>query len=302
MNKTIFATTFLLSIVVLTTAVGVVGVTPTVFAQNSDFIYNPENGSHYLYVASPAISWIQANVAADAFRYNGVNGHLVTITSQSENYFIADLVPENSRVWIGLIDETTEGTYQWVTDEPFDYSNWDVNQPDDYNNEDYVELIESSGKWNDLPNYSNDITGFVVEYPISISNTDPVLNPENGHYYEYIIGHEITWHDAKAAAESRTYNDVSGHLVTITSQSENDFVANLSQDDFRPWIGLTNEGAEGDYRWVTGESFDYANWSPGEPSRYTNENYVEFFASNDKWNDNTNNNHYITGYIIEYSD
>ena len=200
-----------------------------------------------------------------------------------------------------MSDESTEGTYTWVTCETFDYSNWYTDQPDNAGgNEHYVEFLGFDVKWNDLPNHYENITGYVIEYEPSVD--DPILNPENGHYYEYVIGHEITWDDAKEAAENPAYNGLHRHLVTITSQSENDFVANLSQDDFRPWIGLTNEGAEGDYRWVTGESFDYANWSPGEPSRYTNENYVEFFASNDKWNDNTNNDHYITGYIIEYSD
>ena len=144
-------------------------------------------------------------------------------------------------------------------------------------------------RWNGIQDTNDNNTGYFIEYETSVNG--PALNPENGHYYEYSIEHEITWDDEKTAAENSTCNGLHGHLVTITSASENDLVANLSQDDFRPWIGLSDESTEGTYTWVTGEPFSDANWSPGEPSYYPNEDYVEFFVSNDKWNDNTNNNH-----------
>ena len=107
-----------------------------------DPVLTPQNEHYYQYVTSPGISWTDANHKADAFRHNGVNGNLVIITNQNENDFITKLVPENSREWIGLTDEITEWTYQWVTDEPYSYSNWDVNQPDHYKgNERYVEFL-----------------------------------------------------------------------------------------------------------------------------------------------------------------
>ena len=45
----------------------------------------------------------------------------------------------------------------------------------------------------------------------------------NGHAYEFVDEHLI-WTDAKAAAETRSYLGVQGHLVTLTSAAENEFV------------------------------------------------------------------------------
>ena len=58
---------------------------------------------------------------------------------------------------------------------------------------------------------------------------------------------------------------------------------------------------EGTYQWVTGEPLVYTNWSPGEPSKDTNENHVEFFGSNGNWN---NHKHFIlhnNRYVIQYA-
>jgi hypothetical protein len=45
----------------------------------------------------------------------------------------------------------------------------------------------------------------------------------NNNHYDF-VSTNITWHNAKAEAESLTYMGVSGHLVTITSASENAFI------------------------------------------------------------------------------
>lgn len=59
--------------------------------------------------------------------------HLVSIASAAENEVVRGLV--NSSKFIGAFEavELTaedEGTYEWITGEPFDYENWDSQQPD----------------------------------------------------------------------------------------------------------------------------------------------------------------------------
>lgn len=59
--------------------------------------------------------------------------HLVTITSAAENEIVSGFV--NSSKFIGAfeaVDLTNEGSgsYQWITDEAFEYENWDAEQPD----------------------------------------------------------------------------------------------------------------------------------------------------------------------------
>ena len=71
-----------------------------------------------------------AQTAAKNSTYNGISGHLFTITTANENTFVANLVPDASHSWIGQTDENTEGTYKWVTDEPYSYSKWAPHQRD----------------------------------------------------------------------------------------------------------------------------------------------------------------------------
>ena len=45
----------------------------------------------------------------------------------------------------------------------------------------------------------------------------------NGHYYQ-IVPLSGNWTDADAFADGLTFNGMPGHLVTITSESERDFI------------------------------------------------------------------------------
>lgn len=81
-------------------------------------------------------------------------------------------------------------------------------------------------------------------------------NPANGHHYEWIDG-MYTWDQANSLAAARSHLGYQGHLVTITSQQENDFVASIvPYVDYGQWIG-------GHYStgWITGEPMTYTNWT-----------------------------------------
>ena len=110
----------------------------------------------------------------------------------------------------------------------------------------------------------------------------------NGHSYYRSTGTAI-WTTAKTNCAT-----MGGHLVTITSSAEQSFIYNLWPSG---WIGLTDEVSEGTWRWVTGETYSYSNWNPGEPNNAGNEDYVQF-VSNGKWNDLPNN--YSLPYVLEF--
>ena len=93
--------------------------TPTVTPDRR--ILNPANQHFYLYVRIKK-PWHEAR---DYCAARG--GHLVTIQTPSENKFVYNIaVPGNIDVgtWLGGTDEETEGTWTWVTGEPWRYQSW----------------------------------------------------------------------------------------------------------------------------------------------------------------------------------
>jgi hypothetical protein len=109
-----------------------------------------------------------------------------------------------------------------------------------------------------------------------------------GHSYYRSTG-SATWTTARTNC-----SNMGGHLVTITSSGEQNFLYALWPSG---WIGLTDEVTEGTWRWVTGETYSYKNWNSGEPNNSGNEDYVQF-VSNGRWNDLNNNNN--LAYVLEF--
>jgi len=109
----------------------------------------------------------------------------------------------------------------------------------------------------------------------------------NGHSYYRSTG-SMTWTSAKQACIN-----MGGHLVTITSSGENNFVFNTWPSG---WIGFTDEVVEGQWRWVTGESVVYTNWNGGEPNNAGNEDYAQF-VNGGRWNDLPN---VSLPYVLEF--
>jgi hypothetical protein len=95
----------------------------------------------------------------------------------------------------------------------------------------------------------------------------------------------VDYTGALSGAESKTLNGVSGHLLTIESQAENDLIDSWVYDlSFYSWnggpviwLGISDNAEEGSWRYTsgpnTGEVASYTNWFPGEPNGGTGENY-----------------------------
>jgi len=139
-----------------------------------------------------------------------------------------------------------------------------------------------------------------------------VFNPANGHYYEAVsVPAGISWLNARDAAAGHTYLGRKGHLVTITSAAEQQFVVtNLPQAvTGNYWLGGYQDRTASDYsepaggwRWVTGEPWSYTFWSSGQPSNFLNvEDYLNFYTSDGGWNDAANLGSIgVPGYVVEY--
>jgi hypothetical protein len=122
----------------------------------------------------------------------------------------------------------------------------------------------------------------VVVEPIKLPSVVQwkVSDGGNGHYY-LLTNSELTWPEAENYAQS-----LGGHLASITSSAENDFVrTNFASSEF--WIGANDAAVEGDFQWSSGEPFSYSNWWFGEPNDSGGiEDYALInFVESGRWND-----------------
>ncbi|MEM9361940.1 MAG: C-type lectin domain-containing protein [Bacteroidota bacterium] len=152
--------------------------------------------------------------------------------------------------------------------------------------------------------------------------------PSTQHYYEYVEDSGITWADARVAAENRTFFGLQGYLATLTSQEEADFSG--SQANGVGWIGASDDGVEGEWRWVTGPEagtlfwnggiggteITFAFWNSNEPNDFPGgpgtpgqENYAHITdprvtSTPGTWNDLRNSGggglYSSRGYVVEY--
>ncbi len=144
-------------------------------------------------------------------------------------------------------------------------------------------------------------------------------NPGNGNFYAW-IDDSLSWPDANAAAQahSTVHNSMlleDWHLVTITSQAENDFLAQTvlglpgawmgPVGAQRAWMGLFNEFGANNLDWVTGESSSYTNWQSGEPNNPTGTVGTLGRYSDGKWNDEfdtaNNSGNGLLAYLVEHN-
>jgi hypothetical protein len=108
---------------------------------------NPVTGREY-FLLEPS-SWTAAEAKAVS-----LGGHLATVRDADENEFIRASVAgfdgNDRRVWLGLNDFKSEGSFVWTSGEPVVFTNWSGGEPNDFGGaEDAVEMFGSNGLWND---------------------------------------------------------------------------------------------------------------------------------------------------------
>lgn len=103
------------------------------------------------------------------------------------------------------------------------------------------------------------------------------------HVYQMFKGVR-TWREAKAFCEI-----LDGHLATMTSDEENQFVYRFMRDSGHTtaYFGLIDPKKDGNWQWVTGEPFAFSFWHRGEPNGGRNDKYGMYFYKHKDggWND-----------------
>ncbi|CAJ0952977.1 unnamed protein product, partial [Mesorhabditis belari] len=137
-------------------------------------------------------------------------------------------------------------------------------------------------------------TAEMVKLQADLNRTRSFLELETGWSYlaktaswYKAFDQEMKFDEAEAYCASRK-----GHLVSIHSQEENDFVWKLAKtvdSDYGFWIRLKRNPDKGNaFEWTDGSSVDFTNWHPGQPNSYTIQEYnfythAQFRSIDGKW-------------------
>lgn len=135
-----------------------------------------------------------------------------------------------------------------------------------------------------------------IETVIETQNTNVFYNASNGNFY-MVETTNFSWDNAVTNAQSELLNGVAGHLVTITTQAEYEFVRDYVSPS-HVWIALSDAGEEGKWIWTTGPEAGtqisqgntdaigwYNRWTGSEPNSGSTRNWA-LMHSNGWWYDN----------------
>jgi len=170
---------------VLVAFLGYVVINSVVSAQEPVKTLWSENGHLYKAKQVPSgITWDDANSIASNLPGDW---HLATVTSDAENAFLYDLVDDDPNFWNCCVGAHSSGPWlgafsscytccdwQWVTGEPFDYTNWAPREP--FKNGDAISFFGyqtfMSPGWNDI---GRRVPGTVPSYIIETASPPPVF-------------------------------------------------------------------------------------------------------------------------------
>ena len=154
------------------------------------------NGHAYEFVQGTLVGWEEASAAAQAMTFQGVSGHLATITSETEQLFLnsipsldPEFFPDAIAMWLGGFQATPSDPpdqgWAWVTGEAWSFTDWQKGEPNDaFKLESHLAMGipqlngPSSGTWSDQPGDPFmwfGISGFLVEYPVPAPGALAVL-------------------------------------------------------------------------------------------------------------------------------
>jgi hypothetical protein len=135
----------------------------------------------------------------------------------------------------------------------------------------------------------------------------------NGHVYELIVtGSALSWTAARDQAVS-----LGGHLATLTSAAENEFVyrqvigSAARSATAGPWIGGFQDPVDAAvpteaWKWVTGEPWSFTAWAQGAPDDNNGrmpEYCLHYYSPNGSRNPTWHDGPLITGsaaFVVEF--
>ncbi|KAJ8040400.1 Alpha-N-acetylgalactosamine-specific lectin [Holothuria leucospilota] len=135
-------------------------------------------------------------------------------------------------------------------------------------------------------------------FSVAQGNCLPEWTEWNGHCYRYMSQYRKNWAEASNICKTESQKN-RGHLVTIESEKENEFLRNWWINILSPlkggkwqyiWTGLNDIDEEGTFVWSDGSHVTYTNWGESQPdNRFNNSDCVTMVVRRasdpGKWDD-----------------
>jgi hypothetical protein len=250
-------------------------------------------GHRYQFHAGPFIKDEARDLASS------LGGHLVTITSAAEQAWIeatfAELIGGPKKTGLCLTGGA-QGCEKWSNGEPWGYTNWktDISKA----KSDFLVLSQDGGKCPWQPTFWTQPTSAIVEWnddksvPALASAKPGDVLTFGGHRYQLVM-EKLSWEAAKAKAEA-----MGGHLATITSPEENDWMLKNITVPGEVLLGGSQAVKNGPWKWVTGEAFDLKLWGRSGPDGSGDK--VAYDAASKHWDDVPTTHPVIVGFLVEW--
>ncbi|KAL4617320.1 macrophage mannose receptor 1-like [Arapaima gigas] len=231
------------------------------------------SGNCYWVVSNYAFltSWHEAQT-----KCSSMSSNLVTIQSESEQFFINSLLPdfhhiEVPDIWIGVSDKDQDGSFNWVDKTPIRYSNWRTNFPQNTDKRwDCGQIYTGNynGLWETTNCFKN--LGYICKMAGG-QNVKPTAAPDSHCDTGYLLFGDScyhfenemvkNWHDAETYCTNQN-----GHLASIHSEEEISFLsAHMTRSS---WVGLNDIQTEGTYVWSDGTPTDFLLWDHNQPDNW----------------------------------
>ena len=243
------------------------------------------NGHKYALYDMKFMSWISAKTFCES-----LGGHLVTITSKEEQDLVTKLMEKGTSdaYWVGSLNKSKEGGWEWVTGEKFDYINWNSTSPSGRKLSNFGVINKLDGGWSDVPDKVVDENGngqyaFICEYEKKITYSiryeldGGVNNTDNPDYYyadnPYVKLSDPSkegyifdgWYLSETGGEAVTETTKLQGDIDLYARWKKDYVPTLSvtQENEKLIASISNTESVTGYGFVYGKQTDITLETPG---------------------------------------